>query len=353
MDREARSHYEYRVPDAQTPPAVSVIILSYGGLADTRACLRSLLADARPDLEILVWDNGSPGDDASALEREFAPRVRVLHSPRNLGVAGGYNAAAAHARAPLLVFLNNDTEVTPGWLDPLLRTLARDARIAVCQPKILSLAHPGRFDYSGGCGGFLDRHGFPYTRGRVFGTIEEDRGQYDDAREIHWASAACMLVRRDAWERLGGADEGFFAYMDEVDFCWRARREGWTAWCAPASVIRHRGGRVLGKRALRKRFLEHRNNLLMLLKNLPAARLATVLPQRLLLEAAALAYYLCRGEWRHAAAAPAALASAILRAPAALRARTPSRAAAPIGKRSVVAAYYLRGRRTFAEMHAD
>lgn len=334
-------------------PDISIITLNCNGLTDTRACLHSIMEHTHVPYEVIVWDNGSVAEQYAALQTEFGDRIQLERSQRNVGVAAGYNRAAEHAHGRFLVFINNDAVVTEGWLEPLLAVMESDAAIGACQPKILSLLDPTSFDYCGACGGFLDRHGYPFLRGRLFSHVERDAGQYDDIIDIHWASAACMIVRADAWFMLGGADESFFAYMDEVDFCCRLRNAGYRICNVPSSVVYHIGSRVLGKRPFRKRFLEHRNNLLLLAKNMDLQRLVRILPQRMLLDCCAMVLYVSRGDWWHFFAVPCALISFLLRLPAVLMRRKKTQTYARFFSHSIIVAFFFRGIRTFSGLKRE
>lgn len=330
-------------------PTVTIIMLNWNGLADTENCLRSVFAHTA-NVDVIVWDNGSREDEASFIEKTFGDRVTVHRSPVNVGITGGYNGAARLAKTEYLIFLNNDAEVAAGWLAPLLQTMENDASVGACQPKIRSWHERNRFDYSGACGGFLDAFGYPFTRGRIFSEMEEDRGQYDDAMDIHWASAACMMIRKNLWDELGGVDEGFFVYMDEVDLCWRLRLGGYRIVCVPQSTTYHKGAATMKKFPARKRFFEHRNNLLMLLKNLRTADLLWRLPMRLGLEWVSVVHYCLTGEWAAARGAVQAFFSFLLSAPRYALKRSSGTTGAPLAPVSVVAAYFLKNKRKFSDL---
>lgn len=333
-------------------PTVSIIILNCSGLQDTLACIRSLLDDGEDDKEIILWDNGSRGDDAAQIERAFPDQVRIFRSPTNEGFAAGNNRAAWHARGTFVVFLNNDTEVTKGWLPPLIAALKADPLLAACQPKIRSLPRPELFDVAGGAGGYIDRFGYPYVRGRVISHQEEDRGQYDSPTAIDWACGACMAVRTKEFLSSGGFDEDFFAYLEEADLCWRWRREGRRLTLVPESTIRHRGGSTWKNRRATMLFYKHRNGLLLLLKQLSFAQLFYVLPVRLVLEMLAVVFYARYGSVTQAFAPIRAIAAAVFHAPKTLkkRMRLPY---LPLPKTAVVYEYFIRGRKTYGEMVRD
>lgn len=331
-------------------PTVTIITLNWNGLSDTENCLRSIFEHTTENVHVIVWDNGSRNDEASAIEKTFGDRVMVHRSPMNVGITGGYNGAAKLARSEYLVFLNNDAEVTAGWLSPLLTVMENDPSVGACQPKIRSWYKRDRFDYSGACGGFLDMFGYPFTRGRIFSEMEEDHGQYDTTMDIHWASAACMVIRKTLWDELGGVDEGFFVYMDEIDLCWRLRLRGHRIVCVPRSTAYHKGAETMKKFPARKRYFEHRNNLLMLLKNLPTTDLVWRLPIRLGLEWVSIVHYCCAGEWAAARGAFRAFVSFLLLAPRYALKRATATTAAPLAPVSIVEAYFLKKKRKFSSL---
>ena len=334
----------------RSSPTVTIITLNWNGLSDTENCLRSVFEHTKENIDVIVWDNGSRDDEASASEKTFGNRVHVHRSPTNVGITGGYNGAAKLAQGEYLVFLNNDAEVTAGWLGPLLQRMESDATVGACQPKIRSWYTRDRFDYSGACGGFLDRFGYPFTRGRIFSAMEEDRGQYDEPMDIHWASAACMMVRKTSWDELGGVDDGFFVYMDEIDLCWRLRLRGHRIVCLPQSTAYHKGAATMKKFPARKRFFEHRNNLLMLLKNLPTADLFWRLPIRLGLEWVSIAHYCGTGEWAAARGALRAFFSFLFLVPRYALKRTSVTTRAPLAPVSIVGSYFLKNKRKFSDL---
>ncbi len=265
------------------------------GLQDTCHCILSLLTDGFDEKEILVWDNGSSKDDAGSLERQFGDSIRVFRSPKNIGYAAGNNRAAGYARSDILIFLNNDTEVTKGWLDPLVSALYENKNLAACQPKLRSLVKKDYFDSAGGAGGFVDAWGYPYICGRVISTQERDDGQYDAPVDIDWACGACIAVRKKDFLDEGGFDEDFFAYLEEVDLCWKWRRRCRSIALVPKSVVYHRGGLTWRNRKHLMLYHKHRNGLLVLLKHLSCLQLMKILPLRLSLEWCAAVFYLYHG----------------------------------------------------------
>lgn len=281
---------------------VSVIILNWNGEAMLRRFLPDVVANTDDALaDIIVADNGS--DDGSLkYVRSAFPQVKIMEFDRNYGFAEGYNRALASVGTPLSVLLNSDVAPAPGWLAPLVRYMDDNPKCAACQPKILSAENPSMFEFAGAAGGFLDRHGYPYCRGRIFNCVEADRGQYDSPMEIDWASGAALMVRTRLYVEAGGLDAAFFAHMEEIDLCWRLRLMGYTIAAVPESAVYHLGGGTLPAENPRKTYLNFRNNLLMLYKNLPAKGLCRRLVWRRLLDTAAWGMYVVTGKWKFAGA---------------------------------------------------
>ncbi len=278
---------------------VSVIILNWNGVEHgfIRRYLPSVIQHTDPTLaDIIVADNGSNDSSISVLAAEF-PQVKVIPLGKNLGFAEGYNQAIAQVQTPLVLLLNDDVAVTEHWLEPLVEHINLHQHTAAVQPKILSDRDHSLFEYAGACGGFLDKHGYPYCRGRIFDTIEKDSGQYDMKMHIMWASGACMLVRRDVYLKAGGLDKYFFAHMEEIDLCWRIRRMGWQISVIPHSVVYHWGGGSLPQGNPVKTKLNFRNSLLMLYKNLPHKTRSKIMFQRKCLDFLAALNFLAHGQW--------------------------------------------------------
>ena len=281
---------------------VAVIILNWNGEKLLREFLPSVVANTPADTaDVIVADNGSTDGSLALLEKEF-PRVKVLRFSENLGFAGGYNRALRETNYPLTVLLNSDVETPPGWLPPLVRFMETHPDAGGCQPKVLSYREKNRFEYAGASGGFIDRNGFPYCRGRIFSTVEEDTGQYDTPAEVFWATGACLMVRTAVYNRAGGLDERFFAHMEEIDLCWRMQLMGLTLWCVPESRVYHLGGGSLPADNPRKTYLNFRNNLLLLHKNLPVSDRRGVLLRRRLLDTVAWAKFVVTLDFPNAGA---------------------------------------------------
>lgn len=258
---------------------VAIVILNWNGATMLRRFLPSVVAHAAEDTEVIVADNASTDDSLELLEKEF-PQVRTILLDRNWGFAEGYNKALAKVDAQYYVLLNSDVEVTAHWLTPLVNFMDEHGEAAACQPKLLAAADHGKYEYAGACGGLLDRYGYPYCRGRLFDTVETDHGQYDTPEQVLWATGACLVIRSEDYRAAGGLDGRFFAHNEEIDLCWRLQLQGRQVWCIPESKVYHVGGGTLPKGNARKTFLNFRNNLTMLYKNLPDEELRPVMRMR-------------------------------------------------------------------------
>ena len=276
---------------------VAVVILNYNGEEMLRRFLPTVLENT-PGADVVVVDNDST-DSSVALVKERFPAVRLIVLDRNYGFADGYNKAMAMVDAEYALLLNSDVEVTPGWIEPLVEALDTDADVAACQPKVLDYKRKSFFEYAGAAGGFIDRYGYPFCRGRIFDTVEEDKGQYDNMSDIFWATGAAMLVRTAVYREAGGLDGTFFAHMEEIDLCWRMRARGYRIVCVPASKVYHVGGATLSAANPHKTYLNFRNNLLMLYKNLPANELGGVMRLRRVLDYVAAFKFALTGESGH------------------------------------------------------
>lgn len=271
---------------------VAVIILNWNGAKLLHRFLPSVVENTDAALaDVIVADNGSTDESISLLHNEF-PSVKVLKFDTNLGFAGGYNRALAQTEYDYTVLLNSDVETPDGWLQPLYDFMASHPEVGGCQPKILAYNDKGMFEYAGAAGGFIDRNGYPYCRGRIFDTVETDNGQYDLPIEVFWATGACLMVQTKVYQAVGGLDEAFFAHMEEIDLCWRMQLAGYRLWCVPQSHVYHLGGGSLPAENPRKTYLNFRNNLLLLHKNLPAKNVSGALLRRRLLDTIAWAKFI-------------------------------------------------------------
>jgi GT2 family glycosyltransferase len=247
-------------------PRFSIIIVTWNAIDHLKRYLPSVAAATYSDFEIILADNAST-DGSAEWVKEHIPGAKVVTFDKNYGYCGGNNRAVSQANGDILIFLNNDVEVSPDWLQPLADTF-RDESIGIAQPKMLSVDEPEKFEYAGAAGGLIDKMGYPFCKGRVFDHIEVDQGQYDEACEIFWASGAAFAVRKDLFTDLGGFDEDFEFHMEEIDLCWRAHKTGIRICSQPKSVVYHLGGGSLPMGSPRKVFYNYRNSLIMLTKNL-------------------------------------------------------------------------------------
>ena len=272
---------------------VAVLVLNWNGRTLLQQFLPSWLAHTPDYADLIIVDNGSTDDSVSFLQEHYRD-VHLLAFEENLGFAGGYNQAIEELDYQTVILLNSDVELTSGWLDQPMQLLNSSPEIAAVQPTLRAQRSPKDFEYAGAAGGFIDRLGYPFCRGRIFDTIEEDRGQYADSVDLFWASGACLIIRRAVYREVGGLDTLFFAHQEEIDLCWRLNARGWRIVSAPQSIVYHVGGASLSADSPRKVFLNFRNNLLMIYKNLPAPTLYRVLFARMLLDLVAMLVYLLR-----------------------------------------------------------
>ena len=280
---------------------VAVVILNWNGEQMLRQFLpsvveHSVLPEQLGEVIVYVADNGST-DGSLALLAEAFPMVQTIAFSENYGFADGYNKAFEQIDAEYAVLLNSDVEVTAEWLNPLVEYMDTHPQVGACQPKLMAYHKKDEFEYAGAMGGYLDRYGYPYCRGRIFDTIEKDHGQYDSDVPLLWATGACLMVRLATYKEVGGLDGRFFAHMEEIDLCWRLRCRGHEVRSVASSVVYHVGGATLNAGHPRMTFLNFRNNLLMLYKNLPENDLHGVLFVRAMLDYVAAAMFLLKGEW--------------------------------------------------------
>jgi GT2 family glycosyltransferase len=264
-------------------PTTAIVILNWNGRPFLEKFLPFVTAGISAGAEVIVADNASTDDSVSFVKEQY-PGVRVIEMNENRGFAGGYNEALRHVSSDYYVLLNSDVEVAPGWLEPMLNLMQNNPGIGACQPKILMYADKGSFEYAGAAGGWLDFLGYPFAKGRVFDICEQDKGQYDQSEPIFWASGAALFIRARLFHELGGLDPYFFAHQEEIDLCWRLQLAGYTVYSCPESVVYHVGGGTLPKGNERKVFLNFRNNLIMMAKNLPLAQWIWKIPFRFLLD---------------------------------------------------------------------
>ena len=330
---------------------VAVIILNWNGEKLLREYLPSVIETTDSSIaDVIVADNGSTDSSVELLRKEF-PQVKLLEFSENYGFAEGYNRAIKATNYPYTVLLNSDVATTEGWINVLYDYMEANPNVGACQPKIRAYTNKTHFEYAGAAGGFIDRNGYPYCRGRIFDTVEEDKGQYDEVVPIFWATGAALMVRSQLYIDAGGLDKDFFAHMEEIDLCWRILLTGSEIMAVPQSVVYHLGGGSLPASNPRKTYLNFRNNLLMLHKNLPDETRGKTLFIRRLLDTVAWAKYMATFDLKNA--------NAILKAhndfkkmrktytihPTIdlLRTRTDCR-------RNILLDYYLRGRKIWSNL---
>lgn len=282
-------------------PKVAVVIIHWNRKELLAQFLPSVCKSTYPNLEIVVADNCST-DDSVAFVRANFPSVTIVQNDANYGYAGGYNKALQHVSADYYILLNNDIEVTPSWIEPLVSIFEQDSTCGAVQPKLLDYTNKQLFEYAGAAGGYMDTFGYVFCRGRLFNTIEEDFAQYNSVQTVFWATGACLAIRSEVFHKLGGFDEHFFAHMEEVDLCWRIQLLGHAVKVQPASVVFHLGGGTLHKISPHKTFLNFRNNLIMLTKNLPISTLLWLIPVRSTLDLLSSFYFISQGNFKHSAA---------------------------------------------------
>lgn len=281
--------------------AVSVVILNWNGEKYLQDFLPGLLESIKDvsGAEVVVADNGSTDNSLKILKEKF-PGVKIDAFDKNYGFAGGYNKALKNIDSEYYVLLNSDVEVTRNWLSVLCDYMEKHPDVSACQPKILSYNRRNYFEYAGASGGYIDKYGYPFCRGRIFSEVEEDLGQYDDIVDVFWASGACLFIRSaDYWE-VGGLDEEFFAHMEEIDLCWRLKSRNRRIVCIPQSVVYHIGGGTLEAEHPHKTYLNFRNNLLMLYKNLPHKSLKRIFDFRFYFDNLAAFHLILQGKFNNA-----------------------------------------------------
>ena len=336
----------------------AVVILNYNGAALMEEFLPSVIHSVNGmDAEVIVADNASTDNSLEFLKTNH-PKVRTIVLDKNYGFAEGYNRALAQIDAEYFVLLNSDVDVDAEWLKPLEFFMDNNPDVAACQPKILSQKNDKYFEYAGAAGGFIDKYGYPFCRGRLFNDVEPDVGQYDEQKDIFWSSGACLFIRKKDYEDVGGLDGDFFAHMEEIDLCWRLKNRGRRIVCIPSSVVYHVGGGTLAQGNPRKTFLNFRNNLLMLYKNLPSSRVNRILFIRMVLDGLAALAMLAKGDVENF--------KSVLKAHKDFKALKKKFVAkrekevsftdavgthAEIYRRSIVLAYYLRGIRKFRNLN--
>jgi GT2 family glycosyltransferase len=327
---------------------IAIVILNWNGGELLRTFLPSVIQFST-EATIYVADNASADQSIEILKTEF-PSVKIIQNKANYGFAKGYNEALKFVEEPIWVLVNSDVEVSENWLQPVLEIFENDENIAVVQPKILDFKNKTAFEYAGAAGGFLDKYGFPFCRGRLFNTIEKDLRQYDDVTDIFWASGACFFIKKHVFWEMNGFDEDFFAHQEEIDLCWRINSKGYSIKYCGYSTIYHVGGATLQVESPRKTFLNFRNSLWMLTKNLPKEKLFTLLFSRLVLDGVAGARFFFQGYFAHVWAILKAhfYFYRFLRKNLKKRKKANSKYYYKIN--SIIYSYFIKGKKTFAEL---
>jgi len=280
-------------------PKVAVVILNWNGVDHLREFMPSVMSSIWPNLEIIVGDNAST-DSSVAFIKGAYPNVTVVENDQNYGFTGGYNRILQHVEADYYILLNSDVEVHPGWIAPVIELMESDPKIAVAAPKIKSYLQKDHFEHAGAAGGFIDSFGYPFCRGRMFYEIEEDKGQYEQSDEIFWASGAALFIKKKCWDEANGFDERFFAHMEEIDLCWRLKNRGYKVMYCAQSEVFHLGGGTLNTENPFKTYLNFRNNLLLLKKNLPYWRAVLIISIRYGMDLMAIVRFMNEGKRKDA-----------------------------------------------------
>lgn len=331
---------------------VAVVILNWNGKSFLEQFLPSVVENSK-DANVYVADNASTDGSVEFLKQVF-PKVRIIENNGNLGFSGGYNTALKDLDEDIFVLLNSDVEVTENWISPIVNLMNSDTSIGACQPKILQHGNKDYFEYAGAAGGFIDKFGFPFCRGRLFEELEQDAGQYDTQREVFWATGACMFVRKSVYQELGGLDDDFFAHMEEIDLCWRMKRAGYKVMVEPKSAVYHVGGGTLSKSNPRKTFLNFRNGLELLTKNLPNHQIFLTLFLRMVLDGVAAFKFLLSGQAKDFWAVIKAHMAFYGRLRNTLKKRNGNYPElSGIYPKSIVFDYFLRGKKRFSELPSD
>jgi GT2 family glycosyltransferase len=326
---------------------IAVVILNWNGVQLLEQFLPSVIQYSS-EADIYVADNASTDNSISFVETHF-PTIKIVKNSGNYGFAKGYNEALQHIDAEIYALVNSDIEVTENWLKPILENFENEANTAIIQPKLLDFKNKAYFEYAGAAGGFIDKYGYPYCRGRIFETIEKDNGQYNEACEITWASGACFFIRSKVYHELKGFDGDFFAHQEEIDLCWRAKNKGYTIKYNPNSVVYHVGGATLQQGNPKKTFLNFRNSLLMLVKNLPIESLYSVLFIRMILDGIAGIHFITQGKFSHCWAILKAHFSFYSLFSNTYKKRAEFQTKAYYSLKSIVISYYAKNGKVFAK----
>ena len=246
---------------------IAIAILNYNGLGLLKKFLPSVIEYSNNKLSSIYLIDNNSQDESLVFVRKNYPHIKIIENKKNYGYSKGYNIGLSEIKSEYYVLLNNDVEVTKNWLNPMIKLLESNENYATCQPKIRSSYERDRFDYAGASGGFIDLLYYPFCRGRIFNTIEKDKGQYDNEKEVFWSTGACLMIKSKIFKKLNGFDSDFFAHMEEIDLCWRLKNLNYKNYCQPKSLVYHSGGQTLDESNPKKTYLNFRNNLIMILKN--------------------------------------------------------------------------------------
>ncbi|NHN24516.1 glycosyltransferase family 2 protein [Flavobacterium jejuense] len=327
---------------------IAVVILNWNGSNLLRQFLPSIISFSK-EANIYVIDNASTDDSIIVLEKEF-PSVSIIKNTGNFGFAKGYNEGLRSIKEPYLALVNSDIEATENWLQPIINLFNKEPETAIIQPKILDYKNKTYFEYAGAAGGYIDKYGYPFCRGRLFDSIEEDKGQYNTTIEIFWASGACFFIRNEVYKKLNGFDEDFFAHQEEIDLCWRAFNIDYTIKYCAETVVYHVGGATLNSKNPKKTFLNFRNSLFMLVKNLPGTKIIPILFLRLILDGIAGVHFLFQGKLVHFWAVLKAHFSFYWFLPKYLKKRSITNRKKYFLISSIVFQYFVKKRNTFSKL---
>ncbi|HEY0177788.1 MAG TPA: glycosyltransferase family 2 protein [Pedobacter sp.] len=334
-------------------PSVAVVILNWNGKELLSRFLPSVVQSCYANLQLIVGDNASADDSVDFVRTNF-PAVRIIQNDRNYGFAEGYNRVLQQVDADFYVLLNSDVEVPENWIEPVIKMMLEDPQVAAAQPKVKWQLDKSKFEYAGAAGGFMDRNAFPFCRGRIFDQLETDLGQYDDQKEVFWASGAAFFIRREQWQETGGLDPDLFAHMEEIDLCWRLKNLGYKVAYCPGAEVYHVGGGTLAANNPYKVFLNFRNNLIIMQKNLPAGEAAWGIFIRMCIDFVAWMQFLVTGKpqftWAVSKAHYQFLRS--MRRTAAKRGEKQLSFSKHTGvyRSSVVWSYFIKGIRSFSQL---
>ncbi len=336
---------------------VNIIIPHYNGVSFIDECLKSVFKTVYKPIEVIVIDNGSTDGSQAFIKKKY-PQVKLIQSSKNLGYAGGCTYGFEKSTGEFIVFLNNDTTVDKQWLTYLVKA-AKNKDVALCQPKVLSIRQPAHFEYAGAAGGYMDRWGYTFCRGRLFDVCEQDKGQYDQEVEIFWASGVCLFVKRSVLQEIGAFDPYFFMYYEEEDLCWRAHLKNYKVFFVPKAKMYHYGEKTAKNYPFRKYYYFHRNHTILLIKNYSWFSLARVLPKKFMLDGIMAAYFLMIGQWKRSFCIIAALASLpfnlrkilyMREKTQKLRKRDEQEIWNMLYPKNIALSFFLRGRKTFTEL---